>query len=247
LEGKLEELYNILLIVLEAAQMPDAKASLIKKWKEFSSRSDGISGVIKDEDHESCFSAPVHYFGTVIKALRVSVSEVITTEQAWEISRLEAILKATNGLIHRKGNPPANEHDLQFIMHDYLSALFPGFIHNPTIDGTITNFIPDCGIPRLSAAIEFKIAHTEQEVKTAFRGIAQDTAGYRDPKWTRFYGVIFQAKPFVLDDHLQSDMKRIGALTWKVFLVNGDTKPKAPKKSAPKKASAKKKSIRKSV
>jgi hypothetical protein len=235
LEGKLEELYNLLLVVLEAAQMPDAKAELTAKWSKFCLMAAGISHIEKDDEHEVCLSAPLNYLKHLLKALRITVSQEITTEQAWELNRLEAILRDTHGLVHRKGNPPANELDIQAIMHDYLSVFFPGFVRNPTINGTIKNFIPDCGIPRLSAAIEFKIAHTEQDVKVAFSGLAEDTAGYKDPKWKRFYAVVYQAKPFVLDSHLQSDMQRIGATTWKVFLVNGDTKPKLTKKRAPKK------------
>jgi hypothetical protein len=38
---------------------------------------------------------------------------------------------------------------------------------------------------------------------------------------------MYQAKPFILKSHLQSDMKRIKAATWKAVLLNGDTNPKA--------------------
>ncbi len=34
---------------------------------------------------------------------------------------------------------------------------------------------------------------------------------------------MYQAKPFLLKSHLQSDMTRIKAATWKAILVHGDT------------------------
>src|ERR1019366_7320260 len=175
----------------------------------------------------------------LIKALHMTVSQQITSEQAWTLERLEAMLEDTPGLVHRQNEPPADEADLQEIMHDYLSAAFPDFRKNPHIGGTIKNFIPDCGIASVGAAIEFKIAHTKEKPVTAFTGIVEDTGGYKGSKdWTRFYAVMYQAKPFILKSHLQSDVKRIGAATWKAILVNGATKPRARKKKAASRKSA---------
>jgi len=118
-------------------------------------------------------------------------------------------------------------------MHDYLSACFPDFRKDPRIGGTIKNFTPDCGIASVGAAIEFKIAHTKRRAIENFTGVVEDTGGYKGSKdWTRFYAVMYQAKPFILKSHLQSDMKRIGAATWKAILVNGATNPRSKKKKA---------------
>ncbi len=43
---------------------------------------------------------------------------------------------------------------------------------------------------------------------------------------------MYQAKPFIAKSHLESDMKRIGAATWKAILVNDATNPRARKKKA---------------
>jgi hypothetical protein len=66
------------------------------------------------------------------------------------------------------------------------------------------------------------------------RGSRSTSAAERFRHWTRFYAVMYQAKPFILKSHLQSDMKRIKAATWKAILVNGDTKPKAKAKGSKK-------------
>ena len=97
--------------------------------------------------------------------------------------------------------------DLQDVMHDYLEVCFPDFRKNPQIGGTIKNFVPDCGIASVGAAIEFKLAHTKQEAVTRFTGIVEDVGGYKGSKdWTRFYAVMYQAKPFILKNQLQSNM-----------------------------------------
>jgi hypothetical protein len=115
-------------------------------------------------------------------------------------------------------------------MHDYLSACFPDFRLNPPIGGTLKNFKPDCGIASVGAAVEFKIVHTEEQMAVAFSGVAEDTAGYKGSKdWTRFYAVIYQAQPFMLESQLRSDLKRIGAATWTPIVVNGPTQSGAKK------------------
>lgn len=227
LAGYLEELHDILLVVLEAAQMPAARNSLAEAWSGFTSAKDGLGHTDDDDENQSCHSPALTFVDRLIKALRMTVTQEISTEEAWTLAKLEAMLEDTPGLVHRRGKPLTNEGDLQAIMHDYLSACFPDFRFNPPIGGAIKNFKPDCGIASVGAAIEFKIAHTKQQAIVSFTGVVEDTGGYKGSKdWTRFYAVMYQAKPFILKSHLQSDMKRIGAATWKAILVNGETKPK---------------------
>jgi hypothetical protein len=214
LAGFLEEIYDSLLVILEAAQMPEAKASLIATWPKFLAMRDKLSHTDLDEEYVSCTSPAFTYVDRLIATLRMTVSQQITSEQAWTLARLEAMLSDTDGLVHRRGKPPANEMELQAIMHDYLSAAFPDFTDDPHIGGAIKNFKPDCGIASVGAAIELKIACSAAEAKVAFTGVVEDTGGYKGSKdWTRFYAVMYQAKPYILRSQLQSDMKRIGAAT----------------------------------
>jgi hypothetical protein len=220
----LEELHDILLVILEAADMPETRASLIEAWPKF--RDDkGLAHANEDYEFEFCESPALTFLEHLIQGLRMTVSEAISSEEAWTLSRLEAMLRDTPGLVHRRKENPGNEIELQEIMHDYLGASFPDFRLNPPIGGTLKNFKPDCGIANVGAAIEFKIVHTEEQMATAFSGVAEDTAGYKGSKdWTRFYAVIYQAQPFMLESQLRSDLKRIGAATWIPIVVNGPTK-----------------------
>ena len=231
----LQELHDVLLVVLEAAEMPEARTSLIKEWPAFTSPKTGLSRTEDNHEFQSSSSPALIFLERLVGGLRMSVIEEVSSEEAWTLSRLEAMLDDTAALVHRRGHP-VNEHDLQKIMHDYLRACFPDFRLNPSIGGSLKTFKPDSGIASVNAAIEFKIVHTEEEVAKAFSGIAEDTAAYKGSKdWTRFYAVIYQAQPFASKAQFRSDMKRIGATAWKTILVNGPTKKKR-KKAAKKKA-----------
>jgi hypothetical protein len=239
-----DQLYDHLLIVLEAAEMPETRADLIAKWAEFKNQEDGLRHTDQFGDFDHLTSPVIEYLDNLVSALRMSVSNQMTSEEAWELARLEAILEDGSALVHRRKKAPANEKEFQEIMQDYLSAFFPDFDRSPKIPGTIKNFKPDCGITNIHAAIELKLAHTEKEAKVALSGIIEDTAGYkRSREWTRFYAVIYQAHPFLPKSHMKSDMKRVGALMWTPVLLNGKTTPKV-KKIRPSKTSASKKTAK---
>lgn len=226
LGGSLEELHDVLMVVLEASDLPDTKAALVKKWPEFEKV--GLRHFYVDQEFEYCTSDAFDYLDRLIKALRMSVDSDLSSEEAWTLRRLEAMMEDTATLVHRRGKAPRTEKQLRDIMHDYLSAAFPYFRTEPKIGGSIKNFKPDCGIQDVGAAIEFKLAHTKEKAITAFTGVVEDTGGYKGSKdWTRFYAVMYQAEPFIMKSHLQSDLKRIKAATWKAILVNGKTTPRA--------------------
>jgi hypothetical protein len=229
----LEELYDHLLVVLEASLMQETRTDLILRWAEFKKEKNGLRNTKRFGDFDHLDSLPLEHIERLVSALRMTVSNQISGEDAWNLAKLEAILEDTSNLVLQRGEAPANEGELQKIMHDYLRAFFPDFVFNPKIGGSIKSFIPDCGIRSVNAAIEFKIAHTKEEAVKAYSGIVEDTAGYKGSKdWTRFFAVIYQAKPFLPKSHLRSDMQRIGAVTWTPIPVNGETTPKAASKRA---------------
>jgi hypothetical protein len=229
----LEELHDHLLVVLEAAQMEETRTDLVIRWAEFKKAKNGLRNTKRFGDFDQLDSPPLEYIDRLVSALRMTVSDQISSEEAWNLARLEEMLEDTSALVLRRGAAPADEIELQKIMHDYLRACFSDFVFNPKIGGTIKSFIPDCGIRSINAAIEFKIAHTKEQAVKAYSGIVEDTAGYKGSKdWTRFFAIIYQAKPFLPKSHLQSDMQRIKAATWTPILVNGETtrKTRSPKK-----------------
>ena len=237
---QIEEIYDVLLVVLEAAGMPSAREHLVQCWDQFKSKPKGLHYVDCYPQFDTCISPPLKLLKRIITGLRITITNEITSEDAWKLSTLRSILEDTAGLLLKRGISPSNELELQGVMHDYLSACFPDFRLNPPIGGSIKNFLPDCGVSGLGAAIEFKIAHTMEQAITSFTGIVEDVGGYKGSKdWTRFYAVMYQAKPFIRKSQIQEDFKRIGAATWTAILINGDTKPrlnfkKGAKKKIPK-------------
>jgi hypothetical protein len=221
----LDELHVVLLMVLEAADLPEARASLIEAWRGFAAK--GLGHTNDNQEFDVCESPALTFLERMIRGLRMSVSEAISSEEAWTLNRLKAMLRDTPTLVHRRQATPTNEIELQEIMHDYLSACFPDFRLNPPIGGTLKYFLPDCGIASVGAAIEFKFVRSKDQMARAFSGVAEDTAGYKGSKdWTRFYAVIYQAEPFMAESQLRSDLKRIGAATWTPIVVNGPTTKK---------------------
>lgn len=167
----------------------------------------------------------------MIRNLRVLSGEAINNSDSYELSKLEAILRNTPVLVFRRGVNPTGEMDIQRVMHDYLQAFFTEYKHPITIPGIIKDFKPDGGIRNLKAAIEFKYAGTEEEVKKSLSGIFEDASGYSGSfDWTRFYSIIYQTKHFETEDRIRSEMTRAGLITWRSFLVTGGD-PHKPKKS----------------
>src|SRR6266853_2335817 len=153
MKSLLVELHDVLLVVLEAADMRETRASLVKAWSGFV-EGNGLTHTIINREIDSCDSPALTFLEHLIAGLRISVSDAISSEEAWTLIRLEEMLRDTAALVHRRQSPPANETDLQKIMHDYLSACFPRFTTRLSIAGTLKNFKPDCGIANLGAAIE---------------------------------------------------------------------------------------------
>jgi hypothetical protein len=226
----LEELHDVLLVVLEAADMLETRASLIKAWSGFIGGR-GLGHTNNNHEYETSESPALTFLERIIQSLRMTVSDTISSEETSTLRRLYATLDDTAVLVHRRGKAPANELELQDIMHDYLRAGFPGdFRPNPPIGGALKTFIPDCGIRSVGAAIEFKLVHTKEQVAVAFEGIAADVSGYRGSRdWTRFYAVFYQAQPFMSKSDVSSELKRIGAKGWTPIVVNGPTGSRAKK------------------
>jgi hypothetical protein len=239
----LDTLGHVLSVILEAAEMPGARASLRATWSGFKKRPRGLRATVMEPEFDSISSPAITYAERLIEGLRMSVIKDMTTEESWTLRRLEAILYDTDALVYGNGKrkAPQNEHDIQGVMHDYLGVCFPDFVLNPQVPGMIKNFKPDCGIRSVRAAIEFKFVHDRKQVATAFSGVVEDTAGYKGAReWTRFYAVYYQAQPFMKRSHVTEDMKRIGATEWKTIIVNGPTAKAARKASAKKAGGAKK-------
>ena len=99
----LEQVHDGLPVVLEAAGMPQSREDLIIKWKAFIGKNDGLQYTADNEERQICESQAYTFVERLVRSLRMTVSEEITTEQSWTLARLEAMLNDAPGLVHRRG------------------------------------------------------------------------------------------------------------------------------------------------
>jgi len=122
----LEEIYETLLVVLEGADLPEARNSLGKKWPEFLSAKGGLRYTRNDAEYEHSSSPALTHLERIVRGLRMTVSDKFSTEEAWTLNRLEVILRNTSALMRQRGVIPKSEVDVRNVMHDYLKACFTG-------------------------------------------------------------------------------------------------------------------------
>jgi hypothetical protein len=217
----LNDLYEILLVLLEAAGVPETRRRLLDKWASFEKAGD-IGRTTYCEQYDYLESKPFEYLSTLIGGLRAAAGDALHPLESFELAKLETILRNTSVLLHRRGVTPRNEHDVQQVMDDYLRAFFTEYKSPVQIPGIIRDFKPDGGIRNLRAAIEFKYAASRDEVSRALGGIFEDLSGYSGSfDWVRFYSVIYQTAPFESEDRVRSELTRAGTMTWKAILVTG--------------------------
>jgi hypothetical protein len=152
----------------------------------------------------------------------VAFKRAMTSAEAYDLGRLERILRETAMLVRRRGIIPKGELDVQAVMYDYLGAFFTEYTRNITIPKVIKNFKPDGGVRDLKAAIEFKYAVNDKEVADALSGIYEDMAGYAgSADWSRFYSVLYQTEPFVSENRFSKAISRGGSYSWVPIVVTG--------------------------
>jgi hypothetical protein len=217
----LNRLHENLLVVLEAADLPETRNRVAESWRRFE-KTGGIGKTTVTPQYDYLESEPLEYLDTILDGLRMSVGSGINPAEAHELAKLETILRKTAVLLRNRKVMPQGEFDIQEVMHDYLGAFFTDYRHPIHITGTIKNFVPDGGVRNLKAAIEFKYAATKKEVAEALSGIFEDISGYKGSSdWSRFYTVVYQTESFESEDRFRSEMTRVGALSWMPILVTG--------------------------
>jgi hypothetical protein len=220
LEGYLEEAAVLLAITLDVAGVQGIQSQLSERWRQFSKSGVGDTRYLSQVDYLE--SKPLTYLESVIKGVRLFLGNVAESFQAYELAKLDRLLRNSAVLVHQRGVDPKKEHEVQNIMLDYLDAFFPQFTRRVQIPGSIKNFKPDGGIVNLKAAIEFKFAADYSEVTKALSGIFEDVSGYSgSADWTRFYAVVYQTQPFVSEDRFHADFEKANAKNWTPILVNG--------------------------
>jgi hypothetical protein len=222
LEGFLRHAETLLEVALEASGLSSTRIRLIEKWESFEKQKQGIGKTIPFGEADFLESQPLDYLEKVVEGMRIALGQTENGWEAYELKKLESLLRKTAKIVRGEGVVPRNEHDIQTVMTKYLDAAFAEHVTNVNIPGGITSFKPDGGIRSLKAAIEFKYAATRDEVSRSLRGIFEDVSGYKgSADWTRFFSVVYQTEAFESEEKFGHDLNRAAAIDWTPILVTG--------------------------
>jgi hypothetical protein len=230
LEASLADACDLIIFALDAAGLEGPKNQLKQRWAEFQKKPSGLSAA-GPTPWDSFESKPLMCLERVIQGMRGAAGEGISSQDAYELTKLESMLRNTGFLLYRRGITPTKEADVQRVMNDYLGGYFTDYVTDFDLPTRIKNFKPDGGVRSLKAAIEFKFADSEQEVKQELDAIYADMIGYSGSEdWKRYYSVMYQTKPFVPEEAYKQAIIR-GGREWTPILVTapGARKPKKAK------------------
>jgi DpnII restriction endonuclease len=135
---------------------------------------------------------------------------------------LEYSLRSLAKLCFDQRVVPTKEADIQRVMHNHLSAVFPDYSKTVTIPKGLVSFKPDGGVPSLRAAIEYKFVASRKDVAEAVHGLHEDVTGYaRSRDWRYLYSVVYLTRPFATEGQFERALGSAGRDRWTTILVTG--------------------------
>lgn len=239
LRFELKSLATFLAAGLEILGLPDSRLEVIESLR---SLEDSKTSVWKWEpEHEVAWSPQLELLEMLLEPAYLLSESTAETVDRGALERLESMLRDTGALVYRRNQAPAREADIQEVMHDYLSVVFPDFVKKPDIPGALKHFEPDGGVPSLRTAIEFKFSDSPEELRTALSGVFEDMSGYSCSRdWIRFFSVFYLTHPFETQARIVSDFTRPEAPAWVPLTVVGTGARKPRRTPRQKKAGASK-------
>ncbi|MGE5565884.1 MAG: hypothetical protein ACM3YN_07005 [Parcubacteria group bacterium] len=185
------------------------------------------------EDPEFIYSEPLLLMRRVYEALEPVLEPDLEDGYLGKMTLLEGILRQTAHIIADRGLEPTSEKDVRNAIYDTLKVVFPDTVKEMQIPQIVKNYRPDVGVKSLEAAIEFKYAISELELKAEIDGIYADMHGYSGSKdWRRFFAVFYTSAPILHQDRLEEQFRWANAnLSWKPIIVHGAGTRKAKAKA----------------
>jgi hypothetical protein len=148
LPSLLNNIKETLLVVFEAANLPDTRQRLIDQWAAFE-KDGGIGKTHFDQQFDYLESKPFDYIDKLVNSVRILGSEGLAPKDAYDLAMLETVLRKTPVLMHKRKIQPKSEKEIRDVMHDYLEAYFSEYKRSVTITGILRDFKPDSGVRNL--------------------------------------------------------------------------------------------------
>jgi len=212
----IEKAFSEIGMLAERLGLPQTKADLVTRRRSLKKmRGSALIDILED------FYSPVLVeLDATFEAMAVMVDGSATTG----MSMLESILNNTAVIISDQNLDPQNEIEVDRAISRIVRYTFPDLVEKPQINKAVTKYKPDFGVPSLGALVEYKFAVDEAAVKLALEGIAADMINYQgDPRWGKFYAVIYTTNPILSDEVLKEHFKSslVNGDRWSLILRNG--------------------------
>lgn len=102
LTATLNDIYELLLVVLEGSELSETRSRLVDKWGQL--EKDGDVGAARyDHEFDYLECKAFEYISRLLKSLRTVSGDAIATSDSYELSKLETILRKTPVLIQKSG------------------------------------------------------------------------------------------------------------------------------------------------
>jgi hypothetical protein len=139
------------------------------------------------------------------------------------VRMLRRIVQNVEHIVHAYGALPTKEVEVTHRLKEVLSWSFPDAVLNPPIVQVTKTYKPDIGIPADKTAVEVKFVDSDTEGRRVLGEIYTDMQGYAgDQNWASFTAVIYQTAPFLRQDQLDAEARKVVTKKeWKMFVRTG--------------------------
>jgi hypothetical protein len=220
LRGYVESLYIRLLFAFEILGLTNLLADL-RSGYEGAHRDAPTAIDITDTGYP--YSPALDFLERYFRPLRASVPSKEENEKIASLQHLERVLRGTPKLIRDRKLKPKNETEIRNAMYDTLIHFYPDAVRDVPIAKQSKTYKPDIGVPSLKAAVEYKFADSEVELKKALGGIYEDVGGYAGSEdWKNFFAVIYMTDDFLTQAQVDAEfhVSKVDR-AWKPLLITG--------------------------
>ncbi|MBY4639848.1 hypothetical protein K6L44_07575 [Gluconacetobacter entanii] len=139
------------------------------------------------------------------------------------LGALQSILENTSNIIADRNLDPKNETEINREIRKVVKYAFHGTVSNTAIPKLIKTYKPEFGVPSLKAAVEYKFATDENEVKRAFAGFYEDMHGYSNTTdYQTFFAVLYTSDRLLNEKQMKAEFKgSLADMNWVPILVHG--------------------------
>lgn len=229
LRNALDVLYEELVVLLEMTNLPQTSLRFRRRWRKLLAEDQVPVSAQPTTDDLFFFSPALSHLRWTFHLIRARYIRAPKSPKPLtdRLALLLQILRATPVLLREHGKTPKCEREIQQVMHPILRTVFNQLTSvskgRTVLPKGIKSYEPDCAIPNLGVAVEFKFCDSEREAPVRFDELCADLHGYAGSKdYPTLVAVFYQTEAFLTEERLATAL--LGAerrRNWHVVLVTG--------------------------